>query len=77
MLRRVMTASSRVALNAGRITSAAVAAHGLFSTSAVAAEGNPKVFFDVAVDGEKLGRLTMELRADGKIATLYRDTFLR
>src|SRR5262252_7995034 len=25
---------------------------------------NPKVFFDVTADGEKLGRIVMELRAD-------------
>ncbi len=35
----------------------------LFGLSSLLAE-NPKVFFDITADGEKLGRIVMELRAD-------------
>ena len=35
-----------------------------FMRSAVALNANPKVFFDMDVGGEDVGRITFELRAD-------------
>ena len=65
-MRRAMMSSRRVGINSARVAAAALAAQGMFSTSAIAAQANPKVFFDVAIGGEDKGRIVMELRADGK-----------
>lgn len=47
-----------------KLCSVAFTAARLYSSGPVAANKNPKVFFDIAADNEPLGRVTFELNAD-------------